>query len=31
MRGSYISETMFKSFSKHFTDAWNATPLEAEQ
>lgn len=31
MRGSYISETMFESFSKHFIDVWNATPAEAEQ
>ncbi len=31
MRGSYISETMFESFSKHFIDVWNATPVEAEQ
>ena len=30
-RGTYISETMFNSFSKHFIDVWNATPLEAEQ
>ncbi len=28
-RGSYMSETMFKSYSQHFIDAWNATPVEA--
>ncbi len=28
-RGSVMSETMFQSFSRHFTDAWNATPEEA--
>ena len=27
-RGSYMSETMFKSYSQHFIDAWNATALE---
>ena len=27
-RGCYMSETMFKSFSAHFVDAWNATPLD---
>ena len=27
-RGSYMSETMFKSYSKHFIDVWNATPVE---
>jgi TolB-like protein/Flp pilus assembly protein TadD len=27
-RGSYMSETMFKSYSQHFIDVWNATPLE---
>jgi TolB-like protein/Flp pilus assembly protein TadD len=25
-RGSYLSETMFHSFSRHFTSAWNSTP-----
>ncbi len=30
-RGSYMSKAMFKTYSKHFTDVWNATPLEAEQ
>jgi TolB-like protein/Flp pilus assembly protein TadD len=28
-RGSYMSETMFQSFSQHFTNAWNATPEAA--
>ncbi len=27
-RGCYMSETMFKSYSQHFIDAWNATPAE---
>ena len=27
-RGSYMSETMFKSFSQHFINVWNATPEE---
>ncbi len=27
-RGSYMSETMFNSYSQHFIDVWNATPLE---
>ena len=27
-RGSYMSETMFKSYSQHFIDVWNATPEE---
>jgi len=27
-RGSYMSETMFKSYSQHFIDVWNATPKE---
>jgi hypothetical protein len=30
-RGSVMSETMFQSFSQHFTDAWNATPEDASQ
>jgi TolB-like protein len=28
IRGSYMSETMRASYSKHFVDAWNATPEE---
>jgi TolB-like protein/Flp pilus assembly protein TadD len=31
MRGSYISDPMYNSVSKHFIDVWNATPMEAEQ
>ncbi len=27
-RGSYMSETMFKSYSQHFIDVWNATAEE---
>lgn len=27
-RGSYMAEPMFQSYSKHFTDAWNAAPIE---
>ena len=27
-RGSYMSETMFRSYSQHFIDAWKATPEE---
>lgn len=27
-RGSYLPETMFKSYSQHFIDVWNATPVE---
>jgi tetratricopeptide (TPR) repeat protein len=29
-RGSYMSEKMFETYSQHFTDAWNATPADAE-
>jgi hypothetical protein len=29
-RGSFMSETMFKSFSQHFIDVWNATPVETQ-
>ena len=29
-RGSYMSETMFRSYSEHFIDVWNATPAEPE-
>jgi TolB-like protein len=28
-RGSVMSEKMFRSFSQHFADAWNATPEDA--
>jgi TolB-like protein/Flp pilus assembly protein TadD len=28
-RGSHMAPAMFQSFSQHFTDAWNATPEEA--
>ena len=28
VRGSYMSETMFRSYSQHFIDVWNATPEE---
>lgn len=30
-RGSYMSDAMVRSYSQHFTDAWNATPVEAAQ
>lgn len=28
VRGTYMSKAMFASFSQHFVDVWNATPLE---
>ena len=30
-RGSYMSETMSRSFSQHFSDVWNATPMKPEE
>ena len=30
-RGSYMSETLFKSYSQRFIDVWNATPAEKAQ
>jgi TolB-like protein len=28
IRGSYVPESIFASFSGHFTEVWNATPVE---